>query len=236
MSTRLCMVDVEPDYEVSIMTNEIKNVGRHSMSINVDNLCRLNGLLDGKLTMVAKAKIVTDGAFSPAMVHFRKLNQNEYKVVVMVDIEPDYEVPIPTNEIKTVGQARDGFKHCELKTLDVDLDQPFSKHRSMCNSFGGSPRPEAIELTESALIEFHHRRGNEWNRNSLTWTVVDVPNQPGLTECALYVMRYRSLIISSRKRIFSNKCIEGEMCRILHVSNFTNVLDGAQANLKMVEF
>ncbi|KAM7273086.1 hypothetical protein ACFE04_027750 [Oxalis oulophora] len=82
---------------------------KSKQSINIDKLCRLSGLLDGKLTKVAKAKIVADGAFSPAMVHFRKLNQNEYKVVVMVDVEPDYEVPIPTDEIKTVGQTCDGF-------------------------------------------------------------------------------------------------------------------------------
>ncbi|KAM7277369.1 hypothetical protein ACFE04_019235 [Oxalis oulophora] len=90
----------------------------------------LNGLLDGKLTMVAKEKIVADGAFSPAMVHFRKLNQNEYKVVVMVDVEPDYEVPIPTNEIKIIGQARDGFLAWpkDMVSFDPDVDEVLRRH------------------------------------------------------------------------------------------------------------
>ncbi|KAM7280226.1 hypothetical protein ACFE04_007360 [Oxalis oulophora] len=104
--------------------------GRLIMSINVDKLCRLNGLLDGKLSMVAKAKIVADGAFSPIIVHFRKLNQNEYKAVVMVDIEPDYEVPIPTDEIKTMGQARDEILAWpkDIVSFDPDIDEVLRRH------------------------------------------------------------------------------------------------------------
>ncbi|KAM7265398.1 hypothetical protein ACFE04_003081 [Oxalis oulophora] len=121
--------------------------------------------------------------------------------------------PVQERAIKLANFLSNRYTHDKLylvpylheKHWMLILINPSANTAQWCNSFGGSPRPQAIELTERALIEFHHRRGNEWDRNSLTWTVVDVPNQPGLTECALCVMRYMSLIISSGKRIFSDK-------------------------------
>ncbi|KAM7274457.1 hypothetical protein ACFE04_016323 [Oxalis oulophora] len=58
--------------------------------------------------------------------------------------------PVQERAIKLADNLSNRYTHDKLylKTLDVDLDQPSIKHHSMCNSFGGSPRPEAIELTE----------------------------------------------------------------------------------------
>ncbi|KAM7273803.1 hypothetical protein ACFE04_028467 [Oxalis oulophora] len=121
--------------------------------------------------------------------------------------------PLQERAIKLTDNLSNRYTHDKLylvpylheKHWMLILINPLANTAQWCNSFGGSPQPEAIELRERALIEFHHRSVNEWDKNSLTWTIVDVHNQPGLTECALCVMRYMSLIILSGKRIFSDK-------------------------------
>ncbi|KAM7271228.1 hypothetical protein ACFE04_030442 [Oxalis oulophora] len=151
-------------------------------------------------------KLVLEGVLDPQRSDYGFVNP-----MAIADFK--HCAPVQERAIKLANFLSNRYTHDKLylvpylheKHWMLILINPSANTAQWCNSFGGSPRPQAIELTERALIEFHHRRGNEWDRNSLTWTVVDVPNQPGLTECALCVMRYMSLIISSGKRIFSDK-------------------------------
>ncbi|KAM7260835.1 hypothetical protein ACFE04_026310 [Oxalis oulophora] len=96
---------------------------------------------------------------------------------------------------------------------------PSKNTAQWCNSFGGKPRRQAIDLTERALTEFHLKRGTIWNKNSLTWSVVDVPRQPGGSECALCVMRYMSIVVTSGQRVFAKKLENKQVYKRTHFSS-----------------
>ncbi|KAM7260500.1 hypothetical protein ACFE04_011173 [Oxalis oulophora] len=93
-------------------------------------ICRLQGRLNGKLILVAKGRIVADGAEPGVVVHFKKLNKDEFKVVITCEVELDFEVSLPTEEIKTVAEALHGFLAWpkKLVTFDLYLDEEVKKH------------------------------------------------------------------------------------------------------------
>ncbi|KAM7259941.1 hypothetical protein ACFE04_015682 [Oxalis oulophora] len=97
---------------------------------NDDNICHLHGRLNGKLILVAKGRIVADGAELGVVIHFKKLNKDDFKVVITCEVEPDFEVPLATEEIKTMAEALHSFLAWPKKLLTFDpyLDEEVKKH------------------------------------------------------------------------------------------------------------
>ncbi|KAM7266130.1 hypothetical protein ACFE04_019514 [Oxalis oulophora] len=281
----------------------------------------------GRLRLVAKGRIAVDGANSSELVHFRKLKPDEYKVIITLDVELDVEIPIPTEDIKTVQQARDIYVAWpkELVTFDRDLDEPIRKYHARNNrklaeknkevqvrksTEKAKSKASSQQLSESnatndnllikkpkttpVSINWEVHGEMSWNEKLRMWAnvngqidamvvyfpneifgnvdsrfhiltesilqylnwewieatfiaaymwilhekierlgysdyygfantmavaqVVKVPSQPGGTECALCVIRYMSLVVSSGKRVFNEKLENKQVYKREHFS------------------